>query len=377
MEQISLFDDMLGSDFEKYKTKESNDWNWKFSDYPPKNGLKVFSCFACGGGSTMGYKLAGYDVIGCLEIDKRMNDVYVKNHNPKYNYVMDIRDFNKIPNENLPQELFDLDILDGSPPCTTFSMAGLREKTWGKKKKFKEGQKEQTLDDLSFIFIETVDKLKPKFVVMENVEGLMKGNAWKYVQNIYKQFNQIGYRVKHWLLKGEQMGVPQKRHRVVFIATRLNVDLEKMDMSFLYKPIPFSQIKSKDGTPITSENLLNLISYAKYGDRNLENACMKQRGKGSFFNYCFVYDNQVAPTVTAHCNNIRWDTKTFLSKQDIVSISTFPQDYDFQSENIDNIAYICGMSVPPVMIKRVAEKLKKYLTKEQNYDETRTNSKNE
>jgi len=47
----------------------SSDWKWTFSDYPKeKNGLKVFSCFACGGGSTMGYKLTGCEVIGDLEI---------------------------------------------------------------------------------------------------------------------------------------------------------------------------------------------------------------------------------------------------------------------------------------------------------------------
>ena len=94
--QQSIFD-LLGSEFDEYKTKESNDWYWHLKDYPKSNGLKVFSCFACGGGSTMGYKLAGYDVIGCLEIDKRMNNIYLANHNPKFNYVMDIRDFNKIP----------------------------------------------------------------------------------------------------------------------------------------------------------------------------------------------------------------------------------------------------------------------------------------
>ena len=362
--QQSIFD-LLGDEFDYFKTKESNDWYWHFSDYPNCNGLKVFSCFACGGGSTMGYKLAGYDVIGCLEIDKRMNDIYLANHKPKYNFLMDIRDFNKIPNEQIPEELFELDILDGSPPCTTFSMAGKREKTWGKKKKFREGQKEQTLDDLSFVFIETVNKLKPKFVVMENVEGLTKGNAWKYVQNIYKHFHNIGYCVKHWLLKGEQMGIPQKRHRVFFIATRLNVDLSKLDMSFLYKPILFSQIKSVGDTiPITSDNLQELIKNAKYGDRNLEPACQRTRGKSSFFNYCFVYDNQVAPTITAHCNNIRWDTKSYLTKKDIISISTFPQDFNFLTNNLDNIAYICGMSVPPVMIKRVAERLTNYLKSE-------------
>jgi DNA (cytosine-5)-methyltransferase 1 len=193
------------------------------NDYPEKNGLKVFSCFACGGGSTMGYKLAGCEVLGCVEIDKRMNEVYVKNHNPKYNYLMDIREFNKIPDDEIPEELKNLDILDGSPPCTTFSMAGLREESWGKKKKFREGQTEQTLDDLSFVFIETVAKLKPKCVIMENVEGLIRGEAFNYVKKIYKQLNDAGYEVGHWLLKGEHMGVPQKRHRVFFIALRNDV----------------------------------------------------------------------------------------------------------------------------------------------------------
>lgn len=49
---------------------------------------------------------------------------------------------------NYPNELFKLDILDGSPPCSTFSLAGEREKNWGKNKKFREGQASQVLDDL-------------------------------------------------------------------------------------------------------------------------------------------------------------------------------------------------------------------------------------
>ena len=168
---------------------KSDDWKWSFKDYPEeKNGLKVFSCFSCGGGSTMGYKLAGCDVIGNCEIDPAMNEIYINNHHPKYNYCMDIRDFNKL--DDLPEELYHLDILDGSPPCTTFSVAGEREESWGKKKKFREGQAEQTLDDLSFVFIETVGKLRPKCMVMENVEGLLLGEAWTYVQRIYKDLKE-------------------------------------------------------------------------------------------------------------------------------------------------------------------------------------------
>ena len=163
---MNLFDLLPEEDAKEYRAIKSTDWKWSFKDYPKeKNGLKVFSCFACGGGSTMGYKLAGCEVIGCNEIDPAMNRVYIANHNPKYNYLQDIREFNK--REDLPEELYNLDILDGSPPCTTFSMAGEREESWGKKKKFREGQAEQTLDDLSFVFIETVAKLRPKVMIME------------------------------------------------------------------------------------------------------------------------------------------------------------------------------------------------------------------
>lgn len=56
------------------------EYNWYLKDINniPKNNYKVFSCFSCGGGSTMGYKLAGYEVIGNCEIDKKINEIYVK-----------------------------------------------------------------------------------------------------------------------------------------------------------------------------------------------------------------------------------------------------------------------------------------------------------
>lgn len=56
-------------------------WTLKDANFTKDKG-KVFSCFACGGGSTMGYKLAGFDVIGCNEIDPRMMEVYQHNHTP-------------------------------------------------------------------------------------------------------------------------------------------------------------------------------------------------------------------------------------------------------------------------------------------------------
>lgn len=344
--QLSLFEN---------KKEKSTDWKWSFKDYPEKNGLKVFSCFACGGGSTMGYKLCGCDVIDCNEIDPRMNKVYVANHNPKYNYLEDIRDFNK--RDDLPEELYNLDILDGSPPCSTFSMAGLREEAWGVEKKFREGQKAQTLDDLLFVFIETVAKLKPKVAIMENVEGLTLGNAWKYVQEIYKKFHEIGYHVKHWLLKGEEMGVPQSRHRVFFVATRLPFNLDSINMYFNYEKVTYGKIKEGKGPFNVDAQWYELLGKAQKGDKCLSDIRVRNGLSGGQFNCMLCWEEDVLPTLTAKLEYYNPIERTKLSKETIRNAQTFPQDYDFGSDLAGNVCYICGMSVPPIMIKRLVTRL--------------------
>ena len=361
MNELSIFDFMPEEEAAQFKPIKSTDWKWSFKDYPEeKNGLKVFSCFACGGGSTMGYKLAGCEVIGCCEIDPKMNETYVKNHNPKHNFLMDIREFNKIPNEELPPELFNLDILDGSPPCTTFSMAGDREDSWGKKKKFREGQAEQTLDDLSFVFIETVAKLRPRVMIMENVEGLIKGEAWSYVQRIYKELNDIGYKVKHWLCKAQYMGVPQTRHRVFFVAVRKdnNVDLERLDMSFNYEPVTYGEIKSGVGGPLKKDTqVYKMLCQATHKDLRISDVFVRLGQKEKCFGSKIAWEENVLQTITAKLDYNRGTEKERISKEDIIHAQTFPEDYDFMSDSWQDVAYICGMSVPPVMIKRIVTRL--------------------
>lgn len=357
-EQISLLDFLPEHEAEKYRPQKSTDWKWAFKDYPKeKNGLTVFSCFACGGGSTMGYKLAGCDVIGCCEIDPKMNAAYVNNHNPRHNFLMDIREFNKIPDSKLPPELFNLDILDGSPPCTTFSTAGQREKSWGKKKKFREGQAEQTLDDLSFVFIETAAKLRPKCVIMENVEGLLMGEAWNYVQDIYRHFKEAGYSVRHWLLKGEQMGVPQARHRAFFVAILddLNFDLDSLDMSFNYEPITYGEIKEGIGRQLDKNTKgYKTICLATHADHSLRDVYVRIGEKARSFNDKIVWEHEVLPTLRASKSLMDGKEKAWISTASVISSQTFPQDYDFTG---CNVVYLCGMSVPPIMIKRIVHRL--------------------
>ena len=111
------------------------DQGWQLADLPKvsPNGKRVFSTFACGGGSTMGYKLAGYEVVGANDIDPEMAEVYQATHKPKHYYLKPIGQLvEQLREEGLPEHLQGLDILDGSPPCSSFSTSGNRERDWGK-----------------------------------------------------------------------------------------------------------------------------------------------------------------------------------------------------------------------------------------------------
>ena len=332
------------------------EWNLADGYIMPRNGHKVFSTFACGGGSTMGYKLAGYEMIGICEIDPQMARIYKKNHNPKMVFLEDIRVFRK--RDDLPLELFNLDILDGSPPCSSFSTAGNREKDWGKEKVFREGQAKQRLDDLFFEYIALVKRLRPKVAVAENVSGLLKGAAKGYVKEIQAAFNEAGYDLQVFLFNAASMGVPQKRQRSFFIARRSDLNLPPLKCNFDDKPITFGEIRREgDGqckNPTERDKKIwdNYIATDKtYGDVNL-----RLVGKPTGFNSVFVRDTDVCNTIVASSGGamVVPTKKRFLSVRELKCCGSYPQDYDFMDADPK---YVIGMSVPPVMTARIAEQI--------------------
>jgi DNA (cytosine-5)-methyltransferase 1 len=328
-------------------------WNFRELDDIPKNNINVFTCFSCGGGSTMGYKLAGCNVIGNLEIDKNVNKIYKINHHPLYNFEMDIRDFKNIEREKLPKDLFNLDILDGSPPCSSFSMLGNRSKDWGKKKKFKEGQVDQVLDDLFFEFINVVEKLKPKIVIAENVKGLISGNAKGYVKDILKRYKEIGYETQIFLLNAALMGVPQARERVFFISRRIDLNMPKIKLKFNDKLITFGEVESKIKDIYGKKITQSLRKY--YFQTPAGEDLSYSHPRGMYYSFRRLHKDKVCPTLTASSDNlINYKEPYFISDKMITTLQTFPQDYNF----MDAVPrYICGMSVPPIMMKRIADEV--------------------
>jgi len=327
-------------------------YKWYLKDgYPQSNGLKVFGTFICGGGSTMGYKLAGFEHLGGVEIDPPIADVYKTNHNPKYLFIEDIREFAK--RTEFPDDLYNLDILDGSPPCSSFSMAGNREKDWGKKKVFKEGQSEQVLDDLFFEYIALAKKLQPKIVLAENVKGLIQGNAKAYVHRIKKEFEAAGYKVQLFLLNAASMGVPQKRERVFFICQRKDLNLPKLKLEFSEDAISFKQFEQTIGNEekLTPDQL-KWWKLCKKG-----NAFSSVHPKGHWFNAYKLDWNSIFPTLTASGGNAEPFHPEIPRKINTIEYccgGTYPQDYDFKKIEPK---YLIGMSVPPVMTAQIATEI--------------------
>ena len=325
-----------------------------------KNNLNVFSCFHCGGGSTMGYKLAGFNVLGGVEIDKEMMAIYKANHNPKYSYLMGVQDFNKL--ENIPEELKNLDILDGSPPCSTFSMAGKREKKWGTEYKFREGQKYQRLDDLFFHFIQTAKILQPKIVVAENVKGLIAGNARGYVKEIFRDFKEAGYETQLFLFNAAKMGVPQARERTFFIARRKDLNLKSFKPIFNEQLISVAKacenIIDNNEEKLISEKLQKLWFKVKPGK-----SFSTVHPKGHCFNMSTVNPKIPSRTVTATKGLVYWNKPRYLNSYEIKRIQTFPEDFNFL--NTDP-CYVMGMSVPPFMTQRVALEIYNHWFKTEN-----------
>jgi len=329
------------------------DYKWNLSEnynIIKKNDLKVFGTFICGGGSTMEYKLAGYKHLGGVELNAKIANTYKINHNPKYLFIQDIREFNKIVTIEKYPELFDLDILDGSPPCSTFSLVGSREKAWGIEKQFKEGQKLQQLDDLFFEWIETVKILQPKVAIAENVKGMLAGNAQTYLNEIVKRLNNINYNVQIFMLNGATMKLPQRRERVFVVCSKKSLNFNKLELDFNCKPIYYKQIEIENYEYKISKNMLSYWLTTLSGK-----LFSTVHEKGSFFNSYKTSPNKVLPTITA--NNVQmyhYRQPKRLCTQELILASSFPQNYNFG--NIKPY-YLMGMSVPPIMMAQLSHQI--------------------
>ena len=129
----------------------------------------------------------------------------------------------------------------------------------------------------------------------------------------------------------------------------------ELDLTFNYEPIKYRDIKSGLGKPIDPKSQrLEALKKAKTGDRSICDVYIRLGEKPRCFTDKIVWDDDILITLTGNCTVMRGKEQAYISDEDIISAGTFPTDYDFLGERA---GYIVGMSVPPIMMKRVVERL--------------------
>lgn len=178
---------------------------------------KSLDLFCGAGGLTSGFNKAGIKAVMGSDFDMSASITY-KINNPESEILCgDITEdetknkiFNYIDNHNV-------DIICGGPPCQGFSLAG---------KRFIDDPRNQLFKD----YIAVVEKIRPKIVVMENVEGLLTFQNGEIYQQIIELYQSMNYKVEGRLLIASEYGVPQKRKRVIIIATRNDINVVPADL---------------------------------------------------------------------------------------------------------------------------------------------------
>ena len=198
------------------------------------NGLTIVSTFSGCGGSCLGFKMAGYRVAYANEFVKAARDTYELNHTRTF---LDDRDIRAVRPEEILERVGvrkgELDLLEGSPPCASFSTAGNRDKDWGKVKTYSDTK--QRTDDLFFEYARLLRGMQPRAFVAENVSGLVKGNAYGYFVAILEELQRCGYRVKAKVLDAQWLGVPQTRQRLIFVGVRNDLGVDPV----FPRPLPY------------------------------------------------------------------------------------------------------------------------------------------
>lgn len=328
------------------------------------NGYKMVSTFSGCGGSCLGFEMAGYEVVWANEFIEEARITYAANHK---SVILNGQDIREITAEQVMKEaglqVGELDLLEGSPPCASFSMAGSREKAWGETKKYSD--KSQRSDDLFFEYSRLVKGLQPKVFIAENVSGLVRGTAIGYFKEILKELRDAGYTVNAKLLDASWLGVPQARQRIIIIGVRNDL-VEKYGVTPSF-PTPLQPRYSLrnalelDKEPITLDPETGAdISLNRYAVGNeYDKLRMGQQSKKYFQLVRPSLDKPVG-TLTATGGVVGaagvkhpLEKRNFTLKE-LRALSSFPDDFILTGTYAQRWERI-GRSVPPFMAKAIGK----------------------
>lgn len=364
----------------------------------PKNGYNVVSLFSGCGGSSLGYKLSGFDVKLAVEFIPKAREVYELNHPNTIVLQRDIRDIEgKEILDAINISKYELDILDGSPPCCAFSINGKREAGWGKVNNY--SSTKQRTDDLFLQYARMVRDIKPKVFIAENTKGITIGKAklileqiihiltynierteWWTEEDFKKELEETkngkydnlnlnerdsGYNVEYKVLDAQYYNTPQKRERTIFIGVRKDLHMKPVYPEPSNKIITTKEAiedlihKGTDQVNHSKrEILIKKYFHAGCTNKDIKRICKENNIK--VYQQSFRRDKWEEPYYTIkqhHTRPYHPKVDRLMSIDEAKRIQTFPDDFILPHSPTQNWERI-GRAVPPNLMKEVARCVK-------------------
>jgi len=304
----------------------------------------VVSTFAGGGGSSLGYSMAGYRELLAVEWDNNAVETFQLNFPDVPVYHGDITKLSVEECLRLAEiEPGELDLFDGSPPCQGFSTAGKRVMDDPRNQLFRE-------------YVRLLRGLQPKVFVMENVSGMVKGKMKLIFAEIMRELKASGYRVSARLMNAMYFNVPQSRERMIFIGVREDLGIEPSHPRAESRPVTVRE--AFDCLQQTEADLKSTQLKETWQMYRV----LKRQERHKHFGLVRIGWNKASNTVVKDAGNtttgmIHPSKDRRLTIPEIKRIASYPDDFTMFGHYKDQWERI-GNSVPPLFLRAVARHIR-------------------
>ncbi|MGD2180511.1 DNA cytosine methyltransferase [Lusitaniella coriacea] len=307
--------------------------------------------FSGAGGITQGLSESGFRPVISVEINPIASATHIRNFPNCHHFCGDIK-------EVKPREWSEsigsnpIHIVAGGPPCQGFSVAGKRDPNDPRNHLFHE-------------FVGVVAEIKPWYIIMENVPGILTLKKGKLKQAIFDALESIGYSTSVAILESAAYKVPQIRPRAIFIANRFD----------LKNPYPQAQLLPEQYVSIESA-ISDLPEYSRIPEINHEWTRHSQKymeriakvppGGSLYETYADAFKRQYLgkPSMTVKENHggthIHPYLNRVISAREMARLQTFPDSFIFEG-SMKKAMWQIGNAVPPLLAKNIGYALIPYL----------------
>ncbi|MCU0542058.1 MAG: DNA cytosine methyltransferase [Oscillatoriaceae cyanobacterium Prado104] len=319
----------------------------------PASDYTFVDLFCGAGGMTQGLLQAGLRPLASVEINEIASATHRKNFPDCHHVCSDIKDFKS---QDLLAEIGspEVHLVAGGPPCQGFSVAGKRDPNDPRNRLFRE-------------FVRVVSEMRPWYVVMENVPGILTMQKGFVKQAICEAFQEIGYpNMSVAILESATYGVPQIRPRAIFIANRFGMQNPYPKSQLLpeqYKAIESAIADLPEYTPIPEIN----HEWTRHSAKYMERIAKVPPGGSLYETYADAFKRQYPgkPSMTVKENHGGTHIHPYLdrviSAREMARLQTFPDSFIFEG-SMKKAMWQIGNAVPPRLAECIGLALIPYLS---------------